>query len=76
MTLQQRFSTIYSFFWPKNLLTDLQDLLKKTVDSTTQIGRNLQSTFRFDPLPPYHQMSVLPTPTHYIHRQETFAHFL
>ena len=39
------------FFWPKSLSTNLQDLLKKTVDSTTKIGRNLQSTFTWPPPP-------------------------
>ena len=38
------------FCWPKKLSTRLQDLLKKTVDSTTKIGRNLQSTFTAPPL--------------------------
>ena len=42
-------STIYMFSMPKHLSTNLQFFIKLTVDSTLNIGSNLQSTFNCPP---------------------------
>ena len=54
---------IYNFFTlsvynlhDKNVSTNLQHCQKKTVDSTLNIGSNLQSTFRFPP--PLHSVEL------------------